>query len=314
MQFINWLLKNISNIFSVFGIILTIYLGFFYAPSWLEEMKNEKLRNAESEIQKSVKELVYSDSIFKVSELKALVKAKELSLNIKYPFSINEILTQTQESFMEDKFLPLNKRKELIAEIENVKLPLKIDSSTKIQKAEENKSSLDFSEIFIMLVSLVLSIFGIVGSFLKFKTEKEKQDEIDNSIQDSSIEYIYNGGGYEFEKEILEILSQDKSIQNLIRTDNNSGVDAIFNANNKKYFVEIKYLNRSKIGLNSFYRILNSVRGENGVLWLIYNTQLTSLVEKEMTNFNKISSIKIIPIKVSTPEEFKIRLPELLKK
>jgi len=78
MQFFNWLLKNISNIFSVIGIFLTIYLGFFYAPSWMEEMKNEKLRNAESEIQKSVKELVYSDSVFKVSEIKALVKAKSL--------------------------------------------------------------------------------------------------------------------------------------------------------------------------------------------------------------------------------------------
>ncbi|WP_291152292.1 restriction endonuclease [Flavobacterium sp. UBA7680] len=312
MQFFNWLLKNISNIFSVIGIFLTIYLGFFYAPSWMEEMKNEKLRNAESEIQKSVKELVYSDSIFKITEIEALVKAKELSLHIKYPHSINDILTQTQESFMEDKFLPLNKRKELMTEIEKAKLPL-TNSNAKVQKAEEDKSWLNLSTFFIMAISVILSILGIVGSFLKFKTEKDKQDEIDNSIQDITIEYNYNGNGYEFEKDIIEILSNDKTIQNLTKTENDYGVDAFFDANNKKYFVEIKYLNRSKVGLNTIHRIINSIRGKEGIVWLIYNTQLTGLVASEIIKFNRESNIKIKPIKVTSPEEFKSRLPELLK-
>ena len=139
MQFLNWLLKNISSIFSVVGILLTIYFGVYYAPSWLEEIQNEKLKNAESEIQKSVKELVYSDSIFKVSEVKSLVRAKEISLGINYPFSMTDILTKTQESFMEDKFLPLNRRKSLMEEIEIVKssLPKIINSET---KKEDNKS------------------------------------------------------------------------------------------------------------------------------------------------------------------------------
>lgn len=311
MQFFNWLLKNISNIFSVIGIFLTIYLGFFYAPSWMEEMKNEKLRNAESEIQKSVKELVYSDSVFKISEINALVKAKELTLNIKYPYSINDILTQTQESFMEDKFLPLDKRKELLIEIEKAKMSLPINA--KIQKAEEDKSWMDLSILFTMIISVILAGLGIIGSFLKFKTEKDKQDEIDNNIQDNTIEYNYNGSASEFEKGIIEILSKDKSINNLIQTENGYGVDVIFDANNNKYYVEIKYLNRSKVGLNTIHRIINSIKDKEGIVWLIYNTQLTSLVASEIVKFNRESSIKIKPIKVTSPEELKNKLTELLK-
>lgn len=311
MQFFNWLLKNISNVFSVIGIFLTIYLGVFYAPSWMEEMKNEKLRNAESEIQKSVKELVYSDSVFKVSEIKSLIKAKELTLNIKYPYSINDILTQTQESFMEDKFLPLDKRKELMNEIEKAKITLPV--ITKIQKAEEDKSWLDLSALLTMIISLILTGLGIVGSFLKFKTEKDKQDEIDNSIQDITIEYNYNGSGYEFEKGIIEILSESESIQNVIQTNNDFGVDVIFDSNNKKYFVEIKYLNRSKVGLNTIHRIINTIKDKEGTVWLIYNTQLTGLVASEIIKFNKESNTKIKPIKITSPEELKNRLPELLK-
>jgi len=310
MQFFNWLLKNISNIFSVFGIFLTVYFGFFYAPSWMEEMKNEQLRNAESEIQKSIKELVYSDSVFKVSEIKALVKAKELSLNIKYPYTINDILTQTQESFMEDKFLPLDKRKDLLNEIEKAKIPLPTTALS--QKAEEDKSWLDLSTLFTMIISVILAGLGIAGSFLKFKTEKDKQDEIDNSIRDIPTEYNYNGSGYEFEKDIIEIFSKEKSINNVVQAENGYEVDVVFEANNKKYFVEIKYLNRSKVGLNTIHRIINSIKDKEGIVWLIYNTQLTGLVASEIMKFNRESNIKIKPIKVTSPEELKNKLPELL--
>ena len=314
MQFWNWLIKNISNIFGILGILLTIYFGVFYAPSWLQEVQDEKLRNAETEIQKSVKELVYSDSIINLSEINSLMKAKELSLNRKLPLSISDILTKTQESFMEDKFLPLSKRQELLNKIENVKSTLSKSTITK-KETEKSKNTSWISPLsaVITLFSVGLALLGVLGSFLKFKSEKEKQDEIDNSIQDIQTEYNYNGSGYEFEKAIIEILSEDKSINNVIRTDNDYGFDIIFNANNKKYFVEIKYLNRSKVGLNTLHRVISSIKDKEGIVWLIYNTQLTGLVALEIIKFNRESNIKIKAIKVTSPEELKNKLPELLK-
>jgi len=211
---------------------------------------------------------------------------------------------------MEDKFLPLDKRKDLLNEIEKAKIPF--SSTALIQKVEEDKSWLDLSTLFTMIISVILAGLGIVGSFLKFKTEKDKQDEIDNSIQDIPTEYNYNGSGYEFEKGIIEIFSKEKSINNVVQTENGYGVDVIFEANNKRYFVEIKYLNRSKVGLNTIHRIINSIKDKEGIVWLIYNTQLTGLVASEIVKFNKESNIKIKPIKVTSPEELKNRLPELL--
>lgn len=55
----NWILKNFGNIFSVFGVVATLYFGFFYIPDYIEESKNAKLVNASKEVIQSIKELVY---------------------------------------------------------------------------------------------------------------------------------------------------------------------------------------------------------------------------------------------------------------
>src|SRR5690606_16399407 len=99
--FWKWIIKNLSNIFGLIGILLTLYFGVLYVPSWLREAQQEKFISAQRNLQQSVKELIYSDSICTYSEIDVLIKAKELKLNQTYPLSPEEILTETQESFMQ---------------------------------------------------------------------------------------------------------------------------------------------------------------------------------------------------------------------
>lgn len=314
MQFWNWFIKNISNIFGVIGIILTIYFGVFYAPSWLEELQNEKLRNAETEIQKSVKELVYSDSIIKIDEIKSLIKAKELSINKKFPLTITDILTKTQESFMEDKFLPLSKRQELLAKIEKVKskLPKPIFSKNKKDKAE-NIAWLSPLSILIILLSIVLSSLGVIGSFLKFMSEKEKQEEINNDIQEATSEINIKTFGNNFEEKIREILSNIPNLEiGYEELSFDRGADIEFVYNNKRYYVEIKYLTKSKVGLSSVLRFLQYMENKNGDGWFIYNTSLTLMVKNEIDKSLKLNKNNIKFIKLSNPEELKIQLNDLL--
>lgn len=303
---------NFGTVFSILGFFATIYFGVWYVPTWLEESQNERIKNAENEILQSVKELIYADTTFKLNELPTLVHAKEISLKQSFPLSLDDILTKTEESFMEDKFLPLNKRKDLIDKIEQIKLQLPKESKTKIENQKaENKGSMWLS----IIGAIVSVILGIISSFIKFKSDKDKDAEIQNEIQDISIDRDNQEYGYMFEKGIEAVLRKrsDLSIQD--KNFEDKGIDIVFSKNDKLYFIEAKYLSRSKIGLNTFHQLVHYLKGKSGEAWLIYNTDLTPLVAQNINDFNKENNaICIKPIRVTNSKEFSDKLYDLLPK
>ena len=56
-SFWNWLVRNLSNIFSFFSIFLTLYFGTIYVPNWIEENRSQKSINAQIILEQSIKEL-----------------------------------------------------------------------------------------------------------------------------------------------------------------------------------------------------------------------------------------------------------------
>ncbi len=308
----DWLLKNFANVFSLLGFILTIYFGIFYVPKWIKEYQNEKVKNAQDEILQTVKELVYSDSSFAITEIGSLVRAKELSIQEKFPLSISDILTKAEESFMEDKYLPFLKRRELINEIEDIKnqIPKEPTINDQVQKSSLKTSWL---VILSILVSAITVILGVISVIVKYQTDKDKEEEIINEKQNIPITNNHRHYSYEFERQIEGILAERFGP---IRTNmGDTGLDFIFNHENRKYFIEVKYLTRSKVGLNSFSQLRNYIQDKEGEAWLIYNTDLTPLVAKEIEKFNNENNdIKIKAIRISTAEDFKEKLDDLIKK
>jgi len=308
----DWLLKNFANVFSLLGLILTIYFGIFYVPNWIKESQNEKVKNAQEEILQTVKELVYSDSTFTIKEIGSLVRAKELSIREKFPLSISDILTKAEESFMEDKYLPFLERRELIKEIEDIKnqIPKEPIINEQVQKS---RFTIGWLEILSILASVIIVILGLVSVIVKYQTEKDKEEEILNEKQIIPITKDHRQFAYEFERQIEEILAERFAP---IRTNMaDSGLDFLFIHNDIKYFIEIKYLTRSKVGLNSFSQLKNYIQDKKGEAWLIYNTDLTPLVAKEIEKFNNENNdIKIKAIRISTAEDLKEKLDELIEK
>lgn len=312
--FWKWIINNLANIFGLFGIVLTLYFGIFYVPSWLRETQNEKIANAERNLQQSIKELIYSDSICTYSEIATLIQAKELILNQKYPFSSQEVLTKVQESFMQDRFLPLEKRKHLISELEVLKK--EIPKTPQIEDAKsESRSSVWIYEWLSVLISLIAVITGIISFFLKYRTEKEKDEEIENQMiatdnQISNIEFAID-----FEKQIIKVIRSYSGVE-IIKTpdDRDFGLDLEFQFKNKRFFVEAKYLTRSKIGLNSFQRFLSHQKGLEGEFWFIYNTGLTDMVKRKAEEMNKLTlpHRKIILIKAENGNDLKRQMDKLL--
>jgi hypothetical protein len=300
---------NFGTVFSILGFFATIYLGIFYVPTWLQESQNERKKNAENEILQSVKELVFSDSTFSLNELPSLIRAKEITLKETFPLPLEDILTKTEESFMEDIFLPLTKRKELINKIEQIKKQLPKEVKTINQKSE-NKSWLSWFSIITSILSVIL---GVISGFIKFKADKDKDAEIQNELQELSSDTDLAEYGYEYEKNIESAIRKRQDLYIEEERTQDKGIDLVFSKADRKYFIEAKYLRKSKIGLNTFQRLTHYLKDKNGEAWLVYNTDLTPLVEEKIKEFNRQNSaIKINPIRLPNSSEFADKLNILL--
>jgi len=304
---------NFGTVFSILGFFATIYIGIWYVPTWLQESQNERIKNAESEILQSVKELIYSDSTFTLNELPTLVRAKEITLKQSFPLSLDDILTKTEESFMEDKFLPLTKRKELINKIERIKLQLPKESTPKIENEKAESKGTWWLELLSAIIAIVSVVLGLISTYFKYKSDKDKDAEIQNEIQDISSDKDIREYGYEFEKSIEAALKKRLDIELQDKNFDDRGIDIMFSKNDKQYFIEAKYLSKSKIGLNTFHQLAHYLKDKNGEAWLVYNTDLTPLVAQHINDFNKENKdISIKPIKVTNSKEFADKLNDIL--
>lgn len=307
-----WFIKNFGSVFSILGFALTIYFGVFYVPAWLRESQNERLRNAQNEIQQSVKELIFSDSTINIIEITSLVHAKEITLKEKYPLSLFDILTKTEESFMEDRYLPLIRRRDLIQKIEILKMQIPKVNPPDILQQKEKTAWTWWLTLLSITVSITAVIFGIISNFAKYQSNKEKDEEIDNEIQDATATNDISLSAYEFEKQIEAVLKERLHL-NYVKRENDREIDFEFEHNNQRYFVEAKYLSKSKIGLNTFYQLNNFLKNRKGEAWLIYNTDITSLVEKEIQKFNKSSNeVRIRTIHARNGQEFSDKLKNII--
>jgi len=312
--FWNWVIKNLSNIFSFVGIILTLYFGIYYVPNWLRETQNEKVKNAQINLQQSIKELIYSDSACEFQEIEPLIKAKELELNDSYAISRIDVLTKVQDSFMQDKFLPLDNRKQLMAKIEKMKLgikPVQVSEDIKSQK-----SSTFIYEWLSIIASIVGVIIGILSLFINFRSEKEKQEEIDNQIVGSDEINYAAQSSMDFEKAITNVIESYEGVE-VLRTsrDLDFGFDVEFLFNQKKYYVEVKYFTLSKVGLRSFHQFVANLQGLEGEFWFVHNTNLTEMVKRKANETIKLlqtSGREIKMIQAHSPELFRDMLDNLL--
>jgi hypothetical protein len=316
--FWNWLVKNVSNIFSFLGIILTLYFGTIYVPNWIEKNKNEKLINAQMNLEQSIKELVYSESPTELVEIEGLVRAKEIQIRQAYPISRQELLTKVQESFMQDRFLPLETRKLLMAELELLKDKIQKRTLINVVLMSESNNSAYLSQAlgwFSIVVTIVGVIAGVVTSFFRHRMEKAKQEEIDNQLIDIEQEDWSHETASDFEESIIDIIASfDGVTVKSKEAEVGYGADLEFIYNKKYYFVEIKYLLKSKVGLRSFEKFVNESKGNEGNFWFIYNTDLTAMVKSKATELRRINTEnrKIKLIKASSQHLFESQLGGLL--
>ena len=313
-----WILKNFGNIFSVFGVAATLYFGLFYIPDYIEESKNAKLNNASKEVIQSIKELVYSDSIASVKEISALIRSKEVGANLEFENSDKWFLLKAEESFMEDKFIPLSDRRKLIQEIETLTSALPKNTEKKPETLQESKSK--WISTSLSIIGTILTLLAGFFSFrINYLTRKSKDEEIENELREALTETGVSHGsvGYQkTEQDILEILKNsnyDINQNSINKT--RQHFDFEFREGKRKYFVEIKVLRASKVGLKSIESFLLQLRNRKGIGIFIYNTELTSLSASRIRDFNKIEKhSQVYAFQFTTKKEVERKIKEIVEK
>ena len=314
-KFGNWLVQNLSHIFSIIGIALSLYFGVYYVPDWLAENQKEKVLNAQKNLEQTIKELVFDDTTCSYNEIQILIKAKEIEINETYPFTTIEVLIKVQESFMQDRFLPLVKRRELMAKVETIKKEIPI-TNKKVKIKETNKSSL--LGILSIILTLITVLTGIISYYIRYIREKEKDEEIANQINQIDNISIEADSAHSYEKKIKRVITEIPGVK--IKQENQITdylFDIVFEYQGQTYFVECKYLSHSKVGLNSIERFVSQVKGLEGNFLFVYNTDLTDMVKNRVNELRKILFLSnrrnLFLINATTEEDFKLKLKTLLK-
>ncbi|MGV3588621.1 MAG: hypothetical protein ACO1OF_16570 [Adhaeribacter sp.] len=309
----DWLVRNFSNIFSLIGIVLTIYFALFYVPDYIKENENEKLKTINRELIEAIQEIIYNKQHLSQGQAETLIEGKEIKYKIDYPYSVKELLIQTEEAFMSNKFIPLLDRMNYINKIDSIKHTLKVVKAEQVEK-KALKSKFDVDSIFIVVSSLLGLLTSLIGAYsLLNKLKKEKKEEINNAIEkeerqiENRIKVVLN-----FEELIKSILSKN-SIE-YQTTPSDLGADFIIPNNRKALFVQVKYL-RGNIGFArlGFDRFISTLKKNKGDGIIIIN-RMTPMTKRTINEIQEeLQNNKLYIVAGETTDMIEKQLIEVLK-
>lgn len=293
------------------GIALTVYFSLFYIPGYLREMTNARIQNINNELIESVQELVYNKHEIDVDDLNTMIKGKELKYDVIYPFSTDELLIQTQDKFIENKFIPLKERKGLIEDIDLIRSRIKTQ-----EPKEPVKEKQDWLAISSMIASVIIGIIAsILGSIsLYYKSKKQKEYELANNIDEKKEEIeseIKSSLSFEsVTEDVLNKILPSTDIQSFSR---DVGVDFILRSDSERWAIEVKYQSRP-VSTQTIRRVLSFISNSEFRPMLITNAPLTRGALEEIKLYNLVNAEKKFTIvKASTTKELEANLRKLFE-
>lgn len=175
--------KNIGNIISIIGTIATLIFGIyglFFVPDYVNDAKKEKQTLANKEIINDIKEIIYSNAKSDSHIVSTLKNGKELKYDITLQKTNKQILVETQEDFINDKFLPFKQRMALYSKIDSLKAITPNDDNFE-EKKIENKVSENLIIYTLSIMSLLVSLLLIFKLF--FRRKQQINDELEKLFE-----------------------------------------------------------------------------------------------------------------------------------
>lgn len=284
-DFLLALKDNLSNIFSIVGIGLTVYFAVFYVPNYVEELEIKKIEGTHESLVESIQELVYNSHVIDSEDIETLIRGKELAGNMKYPFTPEELLIQVQERFLENKFIPLDQRKTLIEKIDEIRGDLQ---SPPVEKPVE-KNNYFYGDV----LSWVSAALGIIAAILGFssiwsRSVKLEEIKIESTIEDRQEDLKKKlHTSMLMERNIYEMLKKALGPNHVEYCPPSTPVDFIIKTKNgRDTAVEVKYTEMEIIPLRIINHLISAALELEMPVVLISNANVTASAHKKLADFN----------------------------
>ncbi|EJU9689823.1 restriction endonuclease [Vibrio cholerae] len=299
----SWAISNFWNLFSFIGVVATLYLGFFYVPDYVEELGLNKQKLAHQELVADVQELLFYKQSITLADVDDIIKGKELVYAIKYKFTSPELLNQIQDNFLQNKFIPLDKRKELMVVIKELRSQYKEPS---VPTATERDYS-SWISLLIYVLTGVTSTLALVSIVVKLKSDKETEVDISSSINISGDVIHYANtyqSAYEFEAMVGQVID-DLEIDKLQVSKSDQHFDFLINVSGVECIVEVKAYSKL-LGLGTAKEFVNIVNNANKIGILVAKSGLTKRAIDLINSHNELAeSNRIYVVTGSTRNDIK---------
>lgn len=296
-EFLSWIEGNLSHMFALVGIILTIYFSIFYVPQYSEDIKLKRIEGMNGELISTIQELVYNKHQIDSHDIDTLVRGKELRDNIKYPYTVDQLLVQVQETFLANKFIPLESRKELVESIDVVRAAMQPISPKDDPKETSKLDWLPFIGTGFGVLASMLGFFSLFAS-----ARKQREEEVEERIV-AQKEKLQHGikkafALEEFVGKKLESIYGKDNVEREGQTD--MGVDYLVRENgNPKFGVEVKFVGKNLLPSTTINQAFFIAESLGHPVVLVTNASLSKDAKYKLKSFNeKVESSKVYVVPV----------------
>jgi hypothetical protein len=310
----HWAISNFWNIFSFIGVVATLYLGFFYVPDYVEELGLNKQRLVHQELVSDIEELVFYSQPITLDDIDDIIKGKELVYSIDYKFTSSELLNQIQDDFLQNKFIPLDKRSELITTIKELRSQYKEPSVVTSSKPDYSS----WMSVLIYILTGLVSFLALASIVTKLRADKETEVDISSSINASNVtgDVVYTSNSYrtflEYESmvgDVLDELNVNKTTQSNTKDHH---YDFHIDVAGMEYMVEIKAYSKL-LGLGTAKEFISVVNDMDKAGILVAKSGITKRAAELINNHNQLTeSSKIYVVTGSTRQDIKQSLQTLI--
>lgn len=286
-----WIIKNLWNLFGVLGVLGMFYFSLLHVPDYVKEITTGKVNVVHESLLDDVQELLFYDKDLSISDISSFIKGKELKQGVVYPYNPDELLVQAQERFMGNKFIPLDKREQLLQKIKAIR------SSYKPPKTPQQKP-FDWTAILTWLFSGLGVLVGSLGAMsIVRKLKQDRETEADIVSGDVVVTQHHGSmsmAAFEYEK-MVGVLKELGVLQSEGHVTQGSRIDFLAKSGDSEYLIEVKRY-RKLLGLSTardfMYQVSKS--GKGGVL--VVSSGVTQRTKELISEYNKVAGAEEVHI------------------
>lgn len=303
-----WVLKNGWNLFSVVGVIGTFYFAIVYVPDYVKEISDSKTSLARESLSADLQEIFFYDKTIGIADVESLIRGREIKLGLKYPYSAKDLLLEVQDRFIANKFIPLDRRHELVATIENIISSAPVD-------AFPPKKGVDWLTFLSYAMSALGVLIGLLGwKSLSNKLEADREISVDIAGGDMfgsevSSSPVVSAAKYE---ELIADILKDMGVKFDQNAFPRSGIDFVLSGETPPLQIEVKAY-QQLLGLRSAQEICSILArpGWNGIL--VVASGLTKNATLYIEQLNSMRDEKIYVVTGREKDFLKKQLADVLR-